>query len=345
VTRALLTGAGGFVGSHVLEVLLTDTDWEIVAVDSFRHNGAFDRTAVAIHPGLGPSLDRGVRATAMMHDLAAPFSPRQLDQIGRLDYIINVASRCSVPESIQDPGDFVRNNVDSVLTVLELARQQWCWQGADVKLFDHRLVHLSTDEVYGPEFGGGATPLGRHYEAGTHRPSSPYAASKAAQEDLVYAWQRTFDIPSSIVTSANMFGERQSLLAFVPRVISAVLSGSQLSIHAWHGQPGARRYTYVRNTAEAILGHLHLNLPNTSQVSRVSLPGQHRVDNLALAQQIAALIGRPLRYKMVDGPAVRPGYDPDYTPLDGDAAWASIGFTEGLERTVKWFVDHPEWLK
>jgi dTDP-glucose 4,6-dehydratase len=183
-----------------------------------------------------------------------------------------------------------------------------------------------------------------------HRPSSPYAASKAAQEDLVYAWQRTYEIPSTIVTSANMFGERQSLLAYIPKVIGAVLYGQQLPIHTWRGQPGARRYTYVGNTAQAIVEHLTARGEVASarpphRLLRRTLPGQHRIDNLALAQQIAGLIGQPLRYQPVDGPAVRPGYDPDYGPLVGDAGWASFSFTDGLERTVKWFVDHPEWLK
>ena len=341
MTRVLLTGAGGFVGSHVLEVLLADTDWEIVVVDSFRHNGAVDRV-----------IDSGERGgfAAIPHDLTVPFSPRQLDQIGKLDYVIHIASRCSVAESIDHPADFVRNNVDSMLTVLELARQQWCWQGGDVKLFDHRLVHLSTDEVYGPEFDVGATPLARHYDSSTHRPSSPYAASKAAQEDLAHAWNRTYGIPTTVVTSANMFGERQSLLAFVPKVIGAVLHGLQLPIHTWHNAPGKRRYTYVRNTAQAIVNHLGTSGSGwpgrpMHRVLRLPLPGQHQVDNLTLAQQIAGLIDRPLRYKLVDGPAVRPGYDSDYAPLIGDPDWAGVDFTEGLERTVKWFVDHSEWLQ
>jgi len=339
MTRVLLTGAGGFVGSHVLEVLLASTDWDIVVVDSFRHNGGTDRTAEAMATG------RGVmgRATFLAHDLVAPFSPRQLDQIGKLDYIVHVASRCSVTESIDDPADFVRNNVDSTLTVLELARHLWCWDGQDVKLFDHRLVHLSTDEVHGPE-------PDLPDRAPEHRPSSPYAASKAAQEDLVHAWHRTYGIPSTVVTSANMFGERQSLLAFVPKVIGAVLHGLQLPIHTWHGQPGNRRYTYVRNTAQAIVNHLRASgngWPGrpAHRVVRVPLPGQHRIDNLELAQRIAGVVGQPLRYQLVDGSAVRPGYDRDYSPLGGDPDWAGVSFAEGLERTVKWYVDHPEWLQ
>lgn len=326
MTRVLLTGAGGFVGSHVLEVLLDHTDWDVVAIDSFVHNGTTDRLYDARRP-----------ARVLPHNLTVPFSPRQLDAIGKLDYIVHVASRCSVAESIDDPTDFVRNNIDSTLTVLDLARQQWCWEGRDVRLSDHRLVHLSTDEVYGPHRAQSYTD---------HRPSSPYAASKAAQEDLVHAWGHTYGIPATIVNSANMFGERQSQLAFIPRVIAAVLGGQPIPIHTWQGQPGRRCYTYVRNTAQAIVDYLTSPPEERGATTRtrMPLPGQHEIDNLQLAEQIAGLIGRTLRYAPVSGNSARPGYDPSYGSL-GDRAWANLSFQDGLERTVKWYVDHPEWLK
>lgn len=330
MARVLLTGAGGFVGSHVLDVLLTATDWQVVAVDSFRHNGTVDRMIEGGEAG---------GFSAIPHDLTVPFSRRQLDQIGKLDYIIHVASRCSVPESIESPADFVRNNVDSTLTVLELARAQWCYDGVNTRVPDHRLILLSTDEVYGPT---------RVADYTDHRPSSPYAASKAAQEDLVHAWNRTYGIPSTIVNSANMFGERQSTLAYIPRVIAAVLTGRPVQIHTWHDEPGVRYYTYVRNTAQAIVDRLVSDGHQAhwvARVGRLALSGQHRIDNLELAQRIAGMIGRPLRYELIDGPAVRPGYDPGYQPLGGGADWAELSFTTGLERTVKWYVDHPEWLQ
>lgn len=328
MTRVLLTGAGGFVGSHVLEVLLDHTDWGVVAIDSFVHNGTTDRLYDARRP-----------ARVLPHDLTVPFSPRQLDAIGKLDYIIHVASRCSVAESIDDPSGFVRNNIDSTLTVLELARAQWCWEGSDVRLPDHRLIHLSTDEVYGP---------GPSQSYTDHRPSSPYAASKAAQEDLVHAWGRTYGVPAAIYNSANMFGERQSQLAFIPRVIAAVLDGRSIPIHTWQDEPGRRRYTYVRNTAQAIVDYLALASPasrGATTRARVPLPGQCEVDNLDLAKRIAGLIGRKLRYTLVPAEVERPGYDPAYSKLGGGGPWAKVSFEDGLERTVKWYVDHPEWLK
>lgn len=327
MTRVLLTGAGGFVGSHVLGALADQTEWELVAIDSFRHNGHPD-ALYGVAPG---------NTLVLPHDLVVPFSPRQLEQIGKLDYIVHVASRCSVPESIEHPADFVRNNIDSTLTILELARQQWCYDGRDIKLFDHRLVHLSTDEVYGPNRAQSYTD---------HRPSSPYAASKAAQEDLVHAWNRTYGIPSTIVNSANMFGERQSMLAYIPRLVQAVLRGQQMPIHAWHGQPGKRRYAYVRNTAQAIVGHLSSDAAGReTSLLRVPLPGQHEVDNLQLALRVASLVGRPLRYELIDGSIARSGYDPSYMSLGGGSEWAQIPFDEGLERTVRWYVDNPGWLQ
>lgn len=336
MTRALLTGAGGFVGSHMLDALLGQTDWDIVAVDSFRHNGSTDGLQAVLEAADDLALRRVV---TLAHDLTVPFSPRQVGAIGRLDFLINVASRCSVDESIADPAGFVRNNVDSTLTVLELARQQWCYQGGDVRLPTHRLVHLSTDEVHGPTTLESALPT-----RSIHAPSSPYAASKAAQEDFVHAWHRTFGIPCTIVTSANMFGERQSMLAYIPRVIRAVLDGSQLQVHTWRGEPGRRRYTYAGNTAQAIVSHLTSRSVG-HQLQRRILPGQAQVGNLELAEMVAGLLGRKLRYRLVDGPSTRPGYDPSYPALSDGEGWGLVSFIDGLERTVKWYVDNRDWLR
>lgn len=331
MTRVLLTGAGGFVGSHVLECLIADTSWKIVVVDSFRHNGAQDRIFEVVQ-------DAGAfeQVDLLAHDLTVPFSPRERVAVGRPDYILSIAAGCSVPDSIEHPADFVRNNVEITLTMLELARQVWTWQGHDVRAAPHRLVHLSTDEVYGPSVG-----------ATDHRPSSPYAASKAAQEDLVHAWATTYAIPITVVSSANMFGERQSQLAYIPRVIRAVLNNESLPIHTWHGVPGRRQYSYVRNVAQHIADVVtsdeHRTISGTG-VDREPLKGQYEINNLDLAERIAGLIGRPLRYSLVDGSTARPGYDPAYPDLAGDPAWAALSFTDGLERTVKWYVDHPDWL-
>ena len=134
--RAILTGAGGFVGHHLLEHLLVNTDWEIIATDSFRHQGKTDRIAevLAAHP------DQAHRVEVITHDLTAPFSAQMTRRIGHVDYLAAVASESHVDRSIADPVPFVRNNTDVMLNTLELARV----------IKPGVVLHVSTDEVYGP---------------------------------------------------------------------------------------------------------------------------------------------------------------------------------------------------
>lgn len=328
MTRTVLvTGVGGFVGSHVVETLLDRTDWRIVGVDSFRHNGDFVNVVAAA--GHATS-----RVTAVVHDLTVPFSERRLRELRdlELDYVINVASRSHVDESIADPAEFVLNNVTATLTVLELCRT----------VTPRQLVHISTDEVYGPY-----RPTSVH----EHRPSSPYAASKAAQVDLVNAWARTYAIPTTVVSSANMFGERQCATAYIPIIVRTLLDGAQLNMHYHEGRPGERSYTYVRNVAERIVDELLIinntdnlddpdesRLPSTD-VRHITLSGQRRVDNHTLANRVAEIAGFTLNAQPVDAGSRRPGYDHTYAALGG--TWTpAVDFDEGLRRTVTWLLAH-----
>jgi dTDP-glucose 4,6-dehydratase len=263
MTRVLLTGAGGFVGHHCLEHLLLNTDWEIVCLDSFRHRGKTDRIREVVW-GHDEVRSRGEddwrrRIKVLTHDLRVPIS-RQLDEeIGYVNYVLSVASDSHVDRSITDPREFIENNVALVLTMLEWVRSRNGWT------FDppQKFLHVSTDEVYGP------APVGHdHVEGEPHRPSNPYSASKAAQEDIVYSYWRTYGLPLGVSNTMNIIGERQDPEKFVPLVLSKVARGETVEIHAGRGptaatwpadepaplnQPGSRFYLHARNQADALL--------------------------------------------------------------------------------------------
>lgn len=311
--RILITGVTGFVGSHVLERELERGDSCVVGIGSLRNNGTADRVLDAL-------AGRDACYAHLTHDLTAPLSRLQLIQLNGVKRIVHAASRCSVDESIRDPEGFVRNNVDLQLTVLGLARE----------LEVERFVHLSTDEVYGPYSPNSL------YE---HRPSSPYAASKAAQLDLCRAYETTFDVPTSVLVSVNMFGERQSQLAFVPRIVRAVLAGDPVTVHVRNGKPGGRNYVYVGDVAEALV-----ELSRSPEDSYRVVFGAAYVDNLDLVHRVAAVLNEEVRIEPVEATTVRPGYDPSYG-LDGRNAVESITpFDAALRRTVTWFAEHPQWL-
>ncbi len=240
--RVLLTGAGGFVAHHALEHILVMTDWEIVCIDSFRHRGKTDRIREVLD-GL-EGMERRVKV--LTHDLRAPIS-KQLDhEIGPIQYVLSIASESHVDRSITEPRPFIENNVALVLTLLEWTRERSKLGPDGVQKF----IHLSTDEVYGP-----AAADHNHAEGEPHRPSNPYAASKAAQEAILYSYWRTYGFPVGIVNSMNLIGERQDPEKFVPLVLSRVLAGEKVPIHASaDGQTvGSRFYLHCRNLADGVL--------------------------------------------------------------------------------------------
>ena len=154
--KVLITGIGGAIGLHMLGCIMHETDWQVAGIDSFRHKGYTDRVSMAFeeHPTWRE------RTTILTHDLAAPLTDRQADSIGKVDYIINLASLSDVQSSIDDPAPFIRNNSELMVNILEYGRK------AKPEVF----LHFSTDEVY-----GAATINGGHPEWDTILPSNPYS--------------------------------------------------------------------------------------------------------------------------------------------------------------------------
>lgn len=340
MTRVLLTGAGGFVGHHVLEHFLETTDWQVVCVDSFRHRGKTDR----INEVLDGRPYHKPRVKVVTHDLRAPFSSKVDRELGRIDYLVSVASESHVERSILEPRDFIENNVQLILTLLDYARQ------AGVEKF----LHISTDEVYGP------APEGHdHVEGEPHRPSNPYSASKAAQEAIVYSYWRTYGLPCGISNTMNIVGERQDPEKYVPRILRAIQRGERVTVHASpDGQPGSRYYLHARNQADALRFLLETQpFPRYGEfvspgvradMGRWNVVGEREVDNLELAHLVADAAGCALRYELMDFHASRPGHDRRYA-LDGtkmrELGWAPpVPFEPSLRKTVAWTLEHPEWL-
>src|SRR3990167_9040584 len=163
--RVLLTGASGFFGSHLLRHLLMNTDWHIVCIVSWKHKGTPERVEGALK-----DMDVS-RVTIIRHDLEARFTPHTTKRIGKIDYILNIASNSHVDRSITDPEEFAEGNFQLILTMLKLARE------IKPKVF----LQFSTDEVYGP------APKGINFKEGERqKPSNPYSGSKAAQENMAF---------------------------------------------------------------------------------------------------------------------------------------------------------------
>ena len=336
----VLTGAAGFIGSHMLTHLLVNTDWHIHCLCSFTHKGIPERITQDKHYQTHKD-----RVSVHWHDLNAPLSPLLQEKLKDTDYILNFASDSHVDRSITDPVPFIQNNINVVLNMLEFARKL-----SHLQVF----IQISTDEVYGP------APKGMdHKEWSTILPSNPYSASKAAQEAIAISYWRTYGIPIIITNTMNNIGERQDSEKFVPMLIKKINAGEKVVIHGSkeHGI-GSRFYLHARNHADAILHilkKLHPTLYDRMQVNTLQIPDRYNVvgdielNNLELAQMIAQILNKELQYSLVEFHHTRPGHDRRYA-LDGtklkDAGWkAPIKFKDSLRKTIAWTLANPEWLK
>lgn len=350
--RVLLTGAGGFVGSHALRHLLAETNWDVVCPVTFQHKGVADRIRLA----MDDMPEAAHRVTVIRHDLATPVSAVTDTAFGEIDYVLNFASESHVDRSITDPTPFILNNVALMCHLLDWVRsraERW----RPVQAF----LQVSTDEVYGP-----AAPGSAHREwADQHLPSNPYSASKAAQEDIAYAYWRTFNVPVILTNTMNIIGETQDREKFVPLVLRRALAGEDVRVHAsWSGDLGSRYYLHARNQADGVLHVLRHALQvgvdeRTNEALRYDghsgrtpfrfhIAGEREVDNVDMALMVAEAADLQLSIKVIHDDGARPGHDLRYA-LDGSKIIATgwrppVPLGESLRRTVEWTLAHPEWL-
>lgn len=343
--RVLLTGAGGFVGSHTLAHLLETTDWEIVITDSFRHKGTTARLRYVRddHPDAWAD-----RVTVVTHDLTVPIDPQTDHAFGDIDYVINMASESHVDRSITDPRSFVENNVALILTMLEWLADRNSGESAYSPV--EKFLQVSTDEVF-----GAAAPDYAHQEGEPHRPSNPYSASKACQEDIAMSYWRTYGLPIIITNTMNIIGEMQDPEKLVPRTVKTLLEDGVMPIFGTpDGQNfGTRKYLHARNQADAlifVLRHVEATRygETVEDLPRLNIVGDTELSNLEMATVIAEAMGKDLNYEVVDFHSTRPGHDLRYS-LDGSKlkalGWeAPIPFEESVRRIVAFSLEHPEWL-
>lgn len=325
--RVLITGGAGFIASHLIDRVLRTTDWQVIVLDKFTYAsnglqrlkeiGAYDNPRVAIH----------------VVDIAQPISPLLQKEIGHVDYIIHMAAGSHVDNSIIAPRDFLDANVGGTLEMLEYARRI-----PNLKKF----LYFSTDEVFGP------APLGvSHKEWDNYNSCNPYAATKAAGEELSLAWANTFGVPVFITHTMNVFGERQHSEKFMPIIVRKILAREKLSIHGnEQGVSSSRFYLHGSNVAAAVIFLLECGTIR----DKFNIVGEKEVSNVELAQSIARIMGMPLDYELISSPSTRPGADLRYG-LDGTKL-KKMGFKmlsqfdEGLQDTICWMTapENLHWL-
>ena len=303
----LVTGGAGFVGAHICEHLLVNTDWDVISLDRLSYAGSLARLADL-------RINYPQRLKVVFHDFRAQYPASVINQLLDVRYIIHNGAETHVDRSLSDAEPFVTSNVLGTMWTLEMAR----------KIDLEHFILVSTDEVHGP------APEGTDFaEDAPIKPSNPYSASKAGAEALAYAYWNSFKLPVTITRTMNLFGERQHTEKFIPMTIRKILNGEEVSVH-----PGSRKWIHARNQADAML-FLLKEIAASGETYHIA--GSERT-NYEIAQFIANTLNKHLHFKFVD--SHRPGHDLRYS-LD-DTKIKALGwqppmaFESSLRKAIEW---------
>lgn len=327
MNKLLITGGAGFVGAHIVEGVLRETDWQVTILDRLDLSGNLERLS-----DIDIWESEKHRVKFIWWDLKAPLNIKE-----EFDYVWHIAASSHVDRSIEDPLLFVMDNVVGTTNLLNYCR----------KIKPKKIIIFGTDEVFGP------APKGVEYkEWDRYNSGNPYAASKAGAEEIAVAFANTYKLPIIATHSMNIFGERQHPEKFIPMVISKTLKGEKVIIHANKDKTkaGSRFYIHARNVCNALmfLNEKGKDLNGSGKQGKYNIVGEKEVDNLALAKMIAEFVGKPLNYEMVDFHSSRPGHDLRYALcgklLEKEGFTFPKDFENSLKKTVEWYLKNPKWL-
>lgn len=314
------------MGHHFVDYVLKHTDWDVVVIDKLSYaSHGFDRLRDI-------NALESSRVLVLGCDFSQTLSEGVRHEIGEVDYIMHMGAETHVDRSIENPEPFVMSNVVGTMHLLNFARTlpRLTW-----------FVYFSTDEVFGPALEGVS-----YQEWDRYNSANPYSATKAGGEELALAYANTYKLPLFITHTMNIFGDRQYAEKFIPKVIKSLLAGEKVTIHAdsTKTQAGKRSWIHAENVSSALL----FLLDNAKQREKYNIAGEREVDNLSMAQSIARIVGKPLKYELVDFHSSRPGHDLRYA-LDGaklnTMGWhMPMTFEDSLERTIKWTLENPKWI-
>lgn len=314
--RLLITGGAGFIGSACARLALTTlpTLTRLVVLDKLTYAGGWDTLA---------EMDADPRLLCVRGDITDGALLAALLADEQIDAIINGAAETHVDRSLASAGSFIQTDTYGVYVLLEFAR------AAGVQ----RVVHLSTDEVYGSIDVGAAT------EEARLAPRNPYAASKAGGEMLIAAAIATWNMPVLVTRGTNSYGPYQHPEKLIPLFITNALQDLPLPLYG-DGQQ-VRDWLYVDDHAAAILHVLRHGEPGATY----NVPAQQPHTNQTVTAAILAALGKSPT--LIHHVADRPGHDRRYAMTGTRLArlgWQpTITFADGLLRTISWYVDHPAW--
>lgn len=351
----LITGGAGFIGSHVVRLFVNKyPDYRIVNLDKLTYAG-----------NLANLKDIEDRPNYVFEraDICDFDRVREIMRKYEIDGVIHLAAESHVDRSIKDPFTFARTNVLGTLSLLQAAREYWdgAWDG---KLF----YHISTDEVYGaleltdpegvePPFTTTASSSEHHlaygrdffYEDTKYNPHSPYSASKASSDHFVRAFHDTYGMPTIVTNCSNNYGPYQFPEKLIPLFINNIRHGRPLPVYG-KGE-NVRDWLYVEDHARAI----DLIFHNGRVADTYNIGGFNEWKNIDLIKVIIRTVDRLLgnaegaSEHLITYVTDRAGHDLRYaidsSKLQRELGWEpSLQFEEGIEKTVRWYLDNQAWM-
>jgi dTDP-glucose 4,6-dehydratase len=332
----LVTGGAGFIGANFVLDWLSACDEPVVNLDKLTYAGNRENLASLAGDARHVFVQGDIGDTALVSRLLAEHRPRA---------VVNFAAESHVDRSIHDPEDFIQTNIVGTFHLLEAVRAHWSGL-PEAEKAAFRLLHVSTDEVYGS--------LAKDEPAFTelHRtePNSPYSASKAASDHLVRAWHHTHGLPVLTTNCSNNYGPFHFPEKLIPLMIVNALAGKPLPVYGDGMQ--VRDWLYVKDHCSAIRRVLEAG--RLGEVYNVG--GWNEKPNIEIVQTVCALLDE-LRPRADGQPYAtqiayvkdRPGHDRRYAidarKIERELGWKPAEtFESGICKTVQWYLDHPEWV-
>ena len=330
----MVTGGAGFIGSHVVRLFVNKyPDYRIVNVDKLTYAGNLENLA---------DIEKAPNYVFVKADITDAEAMRRVMSEYKIDGIIHLAAESHVDRSIKDPFTFARTNVMGTLTLLQVAKERWesLPEGYEGKLF----YHISTDEVYGALEPG----KGLFEETTRYDPHSPYSASKASSDHFVRAYHDTYGMPTIVTNCSNNYGPYQFPEKLIPLFINNIRHGKPLPVYG-KGE-NVRDWLYVVDHARAIDTIFHKG----KIAETYNIGGFNEWRNIDLIKVVIKtvdrLLGNPEGHSLplITYVTDRAGHDLRYAidsrKLKRELGWEpSLQFEEGIELTVRWYLDHQSW--
>jgi len=318
MSRLLVTGGAGFIGSNFVRMVLSEhPDCFIVNLDKLTYAGNLENLAGFLDNPNHKFIKGDICDGALIEKIVEQY---------RIDTIINFAAESHVDRSISEPKIFIETNVTGTLTLLEVAR--------DKKL--ERFIQISTDEVY-----GALGPKGKFTEETPLSPNSPYSASKAAADQLVAAFGHTWGVKYNITRCSNNYGPYQFPEKLIPLMTNNALDDKELPVYG--DGLYVRDWLYVYDHCTAIWQVLQKAPPGEIY----NIGGCNEKTNLEVIDLILKRLGK--QESLIKHVTDRPGHDRRYaidaSKIISDLNWRpSVSFEQGIEKTIDWYVQNQKWL-